>query len=307
MNYYDACFILDLTTPFNNKELKHNYYVKALQYHPDKNSTDEAKNKFQEALAAYQYLINYKNIFEENKIDIEESGEIENGYTNILEQFINMMLDKKLDSQFLSILNDKYAEISLELLKHLPKTTLLKLHEFVDHYGDILHINSDIIIKLNEIIKEYTKNDTIINLNPSLENLINDEIYMLKVKGETYYIPLWHHELIYEISNNLLIVRCEPEIPEYITLDDYNNLYVNLSMTLESIQSNATLNINILKKSYVIPIEKLYIKKYQRYTLKNLGIALINTNDIYNVEKRGNIYIDIHFTDINTNEIVEIK
>ena len=56
MNFNNACYILDLSTTFTDKELRHNYYIKALQYHPDKNSENSAKDKFQEILNAYNYL-----------------------------------------------------------------------------------------------------------------------------------------------------------------------------------------------------------------------------------------------------------
>ena len=128
MNYHNACNILNLSNQFTYKELKHNYYIKALQFHPDKNSTIEAKNQFQEILDAYNFLNNYKDNFEDT-----EDTPIENGssYMTLLEKFINGILDKNIDiNKILSILNNKYTEISVELLKQFPKNTLLKFHKF---------------------------------------------------------------------------------------------------------------------------------------------------------------------------------
>lgn len=290
MNYNRARDILDLSNTFSEQELRHNYYIKALQYHPDKNSENNAKEKFQEILDAYNYL-------NQNRVAHDENTN-EYTYFNILEKFINGITDKNVDIKyFISILNNKYTEISVQLLKKLSKESLLKIRIFIKQYGDILHINETISDTLEELIKVHIKNDTIIRLTPSLENLINDEIYKLSYGDEIYYIPLWHHELIYDISNASLIVKCEPDIPDYITLDNYNNLYINISMSVESILNQENISINIIDKKYIIPVKELYIKKYQRYTLKK-GISLIDTNNIYNVENRANIYIDIHFTDI---------
>ena len=216
MDYNKAINILDLKDEFTEQELKHNYYLKALQYHPDKNDALDANEKFQKVLDAYIFLKKYKNIYNsgdgENEMGENEMGENEmggekcNSYTKILEQFINGILNKNIDANnFLSILNNKCSEISIEILQHFSKDTLLKLHLFVSKYSDILHINEDIIQRLELLIKDYTKNDTILVINPSLENLINDEIYKLDFENETYYIPTWHNELVYDIidiSNN---------------------------------------------------------------------------------------------------------
>ena len=40
MNYNKAINILKLSYNFNEKELKHQYYLKALLYHPDKKKVD---------------------------------------------------------------------------------------------------------------------------------------------------------------------------------------------------------------------------------------------------------------------------
>ena len=290
MNYYKSCDILELSSPFTDKELRHSYYTKALKYHPDKNTDEHAKDRFQEILEAYNYLNNHYKF---------EYKPLENSYFSILEKFINDLTDQNIDiKQFLSILNNKYTDISIELLKKCSKDVLLKFHIFIKQYGDILHINEKITNTLNQLVNDHIKDDTIIKIIPSLENLINDEIYKLSFKDEIYYIPMWHHELVYDISDSSLIIQCEPTIPDYITLDNYNNLYINLSMTLYSILNQESITINIINNQYTIPVNQLYIKKYQQYILKK-GIALIDTNNIYNVENRANIYIQIQFTDIS--------
>jgi hypothetical protein len=292
MDYCNACNKLDLVDGFTEKELKHNYYLKALQYHPDKNTDADAKKKFQEILAAYDFLKKHKDTysFPENN---------ENSYSNILEQFISGILDKNIDTNnFLSILNNKCSEISIELLQHFSKDALLKLHKFANLYSDILHINKDIIQKLEILINDHTKNDIIQNIRPSINNLIDNDIYKLCYEGEIYYIPMWHHELVYELSGNLLIVQCEPQLPEYITIHQYNNLYVNLSTTVKSILNDNSITINIGEKKYIIPVSELYIRKYQRYIFKREGIPLVDMNEVYNVENKANIYVDICLTDV---------
>ena len=293
MNYNSACNILNLSLTFTDKELRQNYYIKALQYHPDKNIENNTTENFHKILDAYNHLKKYSDI---SKSDINHTN---SSYSNILQQFMSGIIENNLDiNNFLSILNNKYNEISINLLEQLPKSTIIQFNNFAKQYGEILNINIDVLNKLNVLSSIHTKNDTIITLNPSLDNLLNDEVYKLEYNNEIYCVPLWHHELIYEISNNFLIIQCEPDLPEYITLDTYNNLYINISLSVTSLLSQENLDICIGKNNYTIPIKELYLKKFQRYKIKGNGISFIDTKNIYNVENRANIYLDIRFIDI---------
>ena len=314
MNYCEAHTILGLPELFDEKQLKHNYYMKALKYHPDKNNDVDAKKNFQEVLEAYNYLREH-TFFKNNKEGEDgekekegngekekegKNGEKEEGednennvsYLNILENFMRGRIDKNIDISILSVINNN-TELSLKLLNQFPKNVLLSLHKFVNQYSDILHINSAIVEELDKLINVHTKEDHIVILNPTLDNLLNDDIYKLVLNNETYYIPLWHHELIYEISGNSLIVQCEPVLPDHIELDQYNNIYIKLSVNISSIIETTHINVNIGNKVYEIPVCELYIRKNQRYTIKKKGLSLINTNDIYNINERTNIYVDI--------------
>jgi hypothetical protein len=298
MNYNDACNILNLMHPFSNKELKQNYYIKALEYHPDKNQQINATEKFQEISEAYNYLNEYKDYLDFTDISSNSTSREKYSYFNILENFIGGITDKNIDvAQFISILNSKYSEISIQILKQLPKNTLLTLHKFIDQYSDILHINSDIIDAINKLVTDSIKNDTIIIIKPTVENLLNDDVYIVSFKDEKYYIPYWHHELVYDLSDTALIIRCEPTLPDFMELDQYNNLSINISMQIHSIMNEDSITLNILDRKYIIPVNELYIKNHQRYALTG-GISRIDMRDIYNINNRANIYINITFTDL---------
>jgi hypothetical protein len=298
MNYNDACNILNLMHPFSNKELKQNYYIKALEYHPDKNQQINATEKFQEISEAYNYLNEYKDYLDFTDISSNSTSREKYSYFNILENFIGGITDKNIDvTQFISILNSKYSDISIQILKQLPKNTLLTLHKFIDQYSDILHINSDIIDAINKLVTDSIKNDTIIIIKPTVENLLNDDVYIVSFKDEKYYIPYWHHELVYDLSDTALIIRCEPTLPDFMELDQYNNLSINISMQIHSIMNEDSITLNILDRKYIIPVNELYIKNHQRYALTG-GISRIDMRDIYNINNRANIYINITFTDL---------
>ena len=289
MNYFKAIKILDLDKEYSEKQLKRNYYIKALEFHPDKNNGVD--DKFKEIVEAYEYLQREKEVS-----DIVNDGD---NYIKLMNDFIDFILDKNLEvNKFISSLNNKYTKVSFELLEKFSKKTLVKINNFVKTYGDVLSISDDVKEKINKLIDEYTKNDKIEIINPTLENLLNDEIYQFEYNNEIYYIPLWHQELEYELNKDLLIVQCQPVLPECIEIDENNNLNLLLVTELKEIMNDEKIIINIANKSFDILVNKLLIKKYQRYTIIGKGISLINTKDIYNIDYRANINIDIHFKDI---------
>ena len=58
-NYYQ---ILGLQENASKEEIKKAYHKLALQFHPDKNKSDDAEEKFKEISEAYDILYNQKNI-----------------------------------------------------------------------------------------------------------------------------------------------------------------------------------------------------------------------------------------------------
>ena len=290
MNYERAIKVLELPENYDAKLLKQKYYAKALEFHPDKNKeTPSATQKFQEISEAYNYL-------RENN----SSNDTEDNYMEMLEKFINVIIKRDADvAGVIKLLNDKYVEIKDEILNRFSTDILVKIERMIHKYNDLFNISPIILKAISNKIKERTKNNRTITIIPTLNNLMNDEIYKLNGVLETdILIPMWHHELVYNISDSLLIIQCAPELPDYITIDEYNNLYVNLSFKLREIIDNLAITINIDNRELVIPLNKLYIKKFQRYTFKEAGIANIDEENIYNIENRSNIYVDIYFTDI---------
>ena len=62
MNLQRACQLLDLNeSDVNSPKLKKQYYLKSLQYNPDKNNSEEAQVQYQAIREAYEYLLEHKD------------------------------------------------------------------------------------------------------------------------------------------------------------------------------------------------------------------------------------------------------
>ena len=284
MKFSDAIKILKLKNNFTDKELRNNYLKLALETHPDK-SLKNTNNEFLNISEAYQFLsVKPKNP--------------NISYDELLEEFLDNIINKNINCQsFSNEVNNKYIEITKELLLKISKTTY---NDMTNIFNKINNQNSKFTIK--EIIDWFyptieTAHFEIIEV--SLENLFNEDIFQLNYKGEEYLIPMWHHELIYnDKDNNKFKVITKLNLPDYIDIDTYNNLIINISMPILDIIHKDKIKIKIVNKEFNIPVKDLKIKTIQRYVFKNKGISEIDKSNIYNNKKKSNIYIDIRFNDL---------
>ena len=71
------------------------------------------------------------------------------------------------------------------------------------------------------ILQKKMKRDNIIILNPTIDDLLDDKIYKLALEERTFMVPLWHHEVCFDISGADLIVQSLPELEDHIFIDNH--------------------------------------------------------------------------------------
>lgn len=282
MKFKEAIDILKLKKDFTQKELRNNYLKLALENHPDK--CNDKNNNFINISDAYQFLSNNP-----------EKAEL--SYDELLEDFLDCIINKNIDSKtFSSDINNKYIEITKELISKIPKSTFKDINEIYNK----LKVK-DYKLTIKEIIAWFYPISNIHTeiIDVTLDNLFNDDIFQLNYKNQEYLIPMWHHELIYNDKDNVKFkVITNLQLPDYIDIDSYNNVIINISMPILDIIHKDKIKIKISNKEFEIPVKELKIKTIQRYTFKNKGISEINKSNIYNNKKKSNIYIDIRFNDL---------
>jgi len=300
----NACILLEIDIKYlnkmNNEDLKKKYHKVALKYHPDKNgNTVEANKHFQNISEAYEYL--KKEI---NFININEKDEIFNTqYINLLTTFIDNILKgnfKDVITTILStILKDNYNEISNKILDDLDRDSCFEIFNFLNKYKVILHIKIETIEYIKNIIIKKFSNDKIFILNPNINDLFNNNIYKLVIEENMYLVPLWHNELYFDSKDgNDIIVYCFPDLPENISIDENNNLLVNLNLNYENIKEiieNDEICITLGEHSFNIKTNNLFLRKNQLVRFNKRGISMINEEDIYNTSKKSNILVFLQF------------
>ena len=304
MNYKTALGILEIDmsekkySDINLEYLKKQYHKLALQNHPDKNgNTKESKEKFQAINEAYEYL--------KREINFNEQGEKTTStvYIDILQSFLSEIFDGKYNDKFYEIIkNIIVKKIPNKLFKDLNKEMAFDIYNFLSKYKNILHISQELLDNLMEIVqKKYEDVMEYYKLNPSIDDLFENNVYKLYVNEQLFLVPLWHNELYFESSelNNFkeIIVSCEPELSKNIKIDENNNLVVKIEFNLNDlpnlIMNEGNIFFNIGKKEFYVPVNKLYMTKNQYYKIKNEGLSKINENDIYDVTNKSDIIVNI--------------
>jgi len=291
MNFKDACKILDIKEKdaTDSKELRKKYYSSALKYHPDK-YTDDNGEKFKSIKAAYEYLKTYNNI------DIPDNT---SDYMSILTKFIKLFSPTTnwnsifMDTTFKGIIKD-CENISLNIFDNISKEKAIEVYLFLKKYQPLFHISDELIEQMCEKVQKKMKNDNLIILNPSLQDILRDNIYKLEIGKKTFYVPLWCNEVEFAVSEDQdVIVKCNCELPSNITIDNNNNLVYNYSAKIDDVFKKTNILIDMVKHKLCIPVRELNIRSQQYYLFKNVGMLRVNDDDIYDTTKRGDVIVNI--------------
>ena len=305
MNYKDAFNILEID--FVNEKyqditldyLKKQYRKLALKNHPDKNgNTYESNEKFKRINEAYHYLKKeMKHLdFEE---DVSNSSSL---YYDILNGFIKTVFEGNSDELLTKAVNDIMSSgkrISVKMFDNLDKDTAFNIYTFLSNNRSILHLSNDILNTIREIVVKKYDNVEVYKLNPTINDLVNNNLYKLYINEQLFLVPLWHNESYFDISGCEIIVICDPELEKGVTIDDDNNICIETTIEgkniSELIENNASITIQLGNKSISIPISNIYMKKEQIYRIKSEGLPKDNSN-MYDVYEKTDLIVNINIT-----------
>lgn len=299
MDLNNACLHLQINQPFSLNQLKKQYRIMALKYHPDKHIPDIDsfyENKFKDINQSYAFLNDY---LESNNNHEKDKEKETNDYNSLFGDFLSSFFTQN-QNEVEKVIHSIFADcqnISIKMFENMDKDKAIQIYEFINTYQHILYINSETVERIRQIINEKVESDNIIIVNPSIDDLINDNIYKLDFEEETYYVPLWHDEVYYKHKSHNLVVKCIPELPENISLDDENNVIINLYKNIGDVFANDHIEYQLGKQFISIPANKLFIQKRQTYRVKGCGISTIQPNNIYDNSEKSNVIFVIYLTE----------
>ena len=332
MDFKTAILILNIGEKdfiaMSEAELKKKYHIQALKYHPDKYKEQDANVKFQSINEAYRVLLKCKKYanFRMDKSDssYDNTGNpsfsftdfgfdsdfdfkmpschnaTRSGYSELLREFLSTtdLDDNLIRNIMFIILNNSIRGIFKWCIDNINKEVLLKIYTTLREYNDIFKLPEDFYDDMYNSIKEKYDNENIIIINPSIKDLFNQNIYILNYNEHKLYIPLWHHELYYELGGKKLTVKCVPDFMmidnNYYDLDSNNNIHINHNIDIDKeLLNKEFINIQIDYREFRIQINELKIREKQVYVIKEKGIPKINDNDIYSTNKLSDIIVHL--------------
>ena len=181
----------------------------------------------------------------------------------------------------------------MKIFEKLNKDKANQVYDFMYQYNYVLGLDDELLKKFKEQLQKKMVYDNIIILNPSLKDLLNDNIFKLEVEDKEFYVPLWHHELHFSLQNKDLIVRCEPDIPKEVWINESNNMYIQKQISITELFEKGFYEFEIGEKLFKINSDSLKItKEKQIVLLKESGILRINEEHTYDATLRGDIYVE---------------
>lgn len=289
--FNQSCEVLELNCPFSETELRSQYRMLALKYHPDKFPEDKDGEKFKTIHSSYLYLNKHLNKAEKLNCQPESYNDL---LTEFLE-YLDISFNIPMVVSVIDTLSNNYDMLAKGLFRGLPKDTCLELFHILNKYKDVLNINKQFFTDLEEIVREKSINDNLSILYPSIDDLFDSNISCLEYHGDTYYVPLWHSEVTYENKDGDLIVKCIPNCPDYVKIDEANNIHVYLTINFYKLFDLEKISFFIGSKRFYIHTSDLRVTKNQTIKKVGEGIPVINTKDVYCNKKLSNIFVHVEF------------
>jgi DnaJ-class molecular chaperone len=288
MNYYD---ILGVSKTATDNEIKKAYRALSLQYHPDRNQTEEAKTKILQINEAYETLSDttlkhaYDNKSNNNQINPDEMFSDMNNIFNMMFNGGNIPSNIKIfhnghgpnifhNQTFHFItkpkpivveahisMNDSYngCIFKLEIIRHVQNNSIENTTE-----TEIIHINIPPGINTNETIIINDKGNIVNNIKGPihLKIVVNNEsvfirenlnlIYNMKISLKEALCGFMYD--IQHLNGNKINLNCNINSP--VIKPGFNKIIQNLGMRRDNVCGNLIIKFDIEFPETLTEIQK---------------------------------------------------
>jgi len=293
--------------------LKRAYYKKALRHHPDKGGDSETFKKIKESydfLRKNSRMSEYPDNCNKNNDDSDDSDDSDDGdiyetYETMLVHFVEYIMKTQKGFENFDPITIKTtlksiiqgcSSYSIKLFQQLDIEKCRSIYAFLSQYSYLSNLNKDHLRLFDKIMQNKMKNNNVILLNPSLHDLLHDNIYKLETETDTdtHYIPLWHEEIVIDD----MIIKNIPDIDENTTITRNNDIIIKHKSSIMKLFKDGYDELNIADSLFKIQSSDVKITKQQQFIVfKNRGKIIPNKHNLYDNKQRGNVIIELTLTD----------
>jgi hypothetical protein len=308
----EACVILGFErwTQVNRNSLKRNYYTMALKHHPDKGGDEEVFKQIKNAHELLEQMLDYQST-DQDETGGDSSRDSYRNYQGFLNQVIHQWLQGQCPTPLMNEILQGIQKMSLSLFETMDTESVQHLYHFLANFCDYEKHFPDFMKHLRELIEKEGEGGlgglgrlgnkkNVFLVHPTLDDLFENNVYAWDYEGHKYFVPLWHHDLVFDNKNEdpkELHVSCVPDLPENVFIDEKNHIYVHINVPLNNdLLVQEDLDVWLGKRCFKIPVKSLLVKKEQWYIMKKKGISMISDNkNIYTMTEKSNLYFHIIF------------
>ena len=222
--------------------------------------------------------------------------------------FLSQIFKNDKHAKLMMLIIDKIFAVcetkSLAYLEKIDIKILESVQTVLTKYQSVFHISNEYLNRIREIIdKKYKCEKNMesekgyiecILLHPLLSDILDANVYKLIVEGETYMVPLWFDELVYDTPLGEILVNCIPVLPEGYVLTENGDLHFPLDLKVEEIWGKEEIEKSLGDRNIKIPVGNIVCGPKEQYieTMEK-GIPIMNHDDIYSINRRGKIIANI--------------
>lgn len=303
----EARVILGLSEgDYSLEHLRKQYHKLALKHHPDKNgNTPESNETFRRIHEAYCLLS-----FNAGDSEVEDlNGEVRENvsdeyvdpYLRVLKEFIMSVFETKYRHSIFQLVCDILSagkQLSVQLFADLPKDTVLQVYSFLSEHRSVLHLSNDFIEQLRALVLRKYDHMTVYRLNPSLVDLMECNFYKLYVGDQLFLVPLWQNESYFDGSGCEIIVLCEPDLPDHISLDEENQVHIRFSVSFDTLASlfrekKAVMELSLWNDNnnplLSIPLNQITFSAKQVIVIPNKGIS----KHLHHIDQKTDVFVHL--------------